>query len=179
MITLTIGFQQLIYSNEERYCKNASKLSKPPPPCYTETTPKWKRPTFWPNRTTSVWTKSAENRRHYISSSFRSTSSNAPSTSQWTENYLAALERYSPTLTKKASTTTRHGSYLQILVQHQFYQRPLLRAHQQDKYTKHTNCLLQHNVFQHEKKKTKYDKYQALLTALRNLIKINIFEPFL
>ena len=41
---------------------------------------------------------------------------------------------------------------------------------------KHMNCLLQnqHNVCQHEKKKTKYEKYQAGLTALRNLIKTNI-----
>ena len=45
-------------------------------------------------------------------------------------------------------------------------------------YTEHTNSLLQHkhNVCQHEKKKTKYKKYQAGLTALRNLIARNIKE---
>ena len=42
------------------------------------------------------------------------------------------------------------------------------------------NCLLehQHNVRQHEKKKTKYKKYEAGLTALRNLITSNNQESF-
>ena len=49
-----------------------------------------------------------------------------------------------------------------------------------EKYNKHTDFLLQHqhNVFQHKKKKTKYKKYQAGLTALRNLITSNIKESF-
>ena len=42
------------------------------------------------------------------------------------------------------------------------------------------NFLLQHqhDVCQHKKKKTKYKKYQAGLTALRNLITSNIKESF-
>ena len=44
--------------------------------------------------------------------------------------------------------------------------------------TEHTSRLLQHqhDVRQHEKKKTKYKKYQAGLMALRNLITSNIKE---
>ena len=71
-------------------------------------------------------------RRRYTSSSFRSTSRNAPSKSQRMENNLASLERYSLMLTTKSSTTTRHWSLLRILVQHQFHQRPAPRAHHQD-----------------------------------------------
>ena len=46
--------------------------------------------------------------------------------------------------------------------------------------TKHTNCLLknQHDVRQKKNKKMKYEKYQAGLTALRNLITTNIEESF-
>ena len=49
-----------------------------------------------------------------------------------------------------------------------------------EKSTKHTNRLLQHqhDVHQHEKKKTKYKKYQARITALSYLIKTNIKEYF-
>ena len=49
-----------------------------------------------------------------------------------------------------------------------------------EKYTKHTNRLLQHqhDLRQHDKKKTKYEKYQAEVTALRNLITTNIEEYF-
>ena len=49
-----------------------------------------------------------------------------------------------------------------------------------DKSTEHTNFLLQHqhNVRQRDKKKTKYEKYQAGITALRNLITSNIEESF-
>ena len=81
---------------------------------------------------TSAWTKSAQNRRRYASSSFISTSRNELSTSQRTDKHLDSLERYLITLTTKASTTTRHGSRLQILAHHQFYQQPPPRAHQQD-----------------------------------------------
>ena len=44
-----------------------------------------------------------------------------------------------------------------------------------EKSTEHTNRLLQyqHDVCQHKKDKKKYDKYQAGLTALRNLITTN------
>ena len=47
-----------------------------------------------------------------------------------------------------------------------------------EKSTEHMNRLLQHqpNVRQHEKEKTKYEKYQAGLTVLRNLITTNIEE---
>ena len=46
--------------------------------------------------------------------------------------------------------------------------------------TEHTNRLLQHqhDVRQHEKKKPKYKKYQAGLTAIRNLITSNTEESF-
>ena len=49
-----------------------------------------------------------------------------------------------------------------------------------DKSTKHTNRPLKHqqDVRQHEKKKTKYEKYQAGLTLLRNLITSNIEESY-
>ena len=49
-----------------------------------------------------------------------------------------------------------------------------------EKYAEHMNRLLQHqpDVRQHEKEKTKYDKYQAGLTALCNLITTNIEEFF-
>ena len=49
-----------------------------------------------------------------------------------------------------------------------------------EKSTEHMNRLLQHqpNVRQHEKEKTKYEKYQAGLMALRNLITTNIKESF-
>ena len=42
------------------------------------------------------------------------------------------------------------------------------------------NRLLQqqHNIRQHDKKKTKYEKYQAGLTELRNLITSNTGESF-
>ena len=44
-----------------------------------------------------------------------------------------------------------------------------------EKSTEHTNCPLQHqyDVRQHDKKKTKYKKYQAGLTEIHNLITIN------
>ena len=86
---------------------------------------KCKLTTFRPNRTTSASKKLA---------TFRSTSINAPSTSQQMEKYLASLEQYSPTLATKAPTTTRHGSRLRILAQNQFYQQPSKRAHQQDQH---------------------------------------------
>ena len=49
-----------------------------------------------------------------------------------------------------------------------------------EKYIEHMNRLIQHqpDVRQHEKEKTKYDKYQAGITALRNLITTNIEESF-
>ena len=37
-------------------------------------------------------------------------------------------------MTNKASTTTRHGSHLRILAQHQLYQWSPSRAHQQDQH---------------------------------------------
>ena len=47
-----------------------------------------------------------------------------------------------------------------------------------EKYTKHTNRLLQqqHAVCQHQMNKIKYKKYQAVLMALNNLITNNIEE---
>ena len=73
----------------------------------------------------------AQKRCLYASSSFISMSINTPSTPQLIEKQLASLERYFLTLTKKLSTTTRHGSRLRILAQHQLYQKPLTRTHQQ------------------------------------------------
>ena len=131
---MTIVFQKLLGSNEERYCTNASELRKPTSPCHPTMTSEWKLPTFSPNRTTSAWTNLAQNHSRYASSSFRSTSRNTPSTSQQTENHLASFEWYSPMLTTKSSTTTRHGSCIRILAQHQFYQRPPPRAHKQDQH---------------------------------------------
>ena len=147
-------------------------------------TSKWQQPTFRPNRRTSAWTKSAHNQRRYASSSFRSTSSNAPSTYKRTDKHLASLERYLLVLTKKAPTTTRHVSRLWILSRHQFYQRPPPRAHQQDQHRRNlpnTRIIYSNTkkyIRQHKKKKNKYNKYQAGLTALRNLITINIGESF-
>ena len=131
MVTLYIGFQHLLDSNEERYCTNSPKLSKPPSPCHSPTMSICQRPIFQHDRTTSIWTKLAQNQRRYVSSSFRSIYIDAPSTSEWTEKHLAYLERYSPTLTTKISIKTRHGLRLRILEHHQFYQQPPPRAHQQ------------------------------------------------